>query len=418
MFRFDYKIAGSMVLSCLLLISVAAGADTLSVSPDSRFSSIQDAVNHARSGDVIFVQHATYHEGNILIDKKLNLTGIEYPEIYPGDTAEGFVVIADSVVIRGFQISDVARSYLKDRAGIRINDCRHCLIENNRLIRTFFGIYLKNARGCIIRDNEIEGVPGDEASTGNAIHLWYSKDITVERNTARGHRDGIYLEFVENSHVENNFSENNIRYGLHFMFSNNDDYRYNTFRKNGAGVAVMYSRNIIMENNVFEQNRGSSSYGLLLKDILDGQIRFNHFIENTIGIYADGSNRILYEFNEFRENGWALKILGSCSDNTITQNNFTGNTFDVMTNSKTSMNTFTGNYWSHYSGYDLDRDGVGDVPYRPVRLFSYIVGNVPSSILLLRSFFVELLNYAEQITPAVTPAFLEDRSPRMKIIKP
>lgn len=74
------------------------------------------------------------------------------------------------------------------------------------------------------------------------------------------------------------------------MFSNNDDYRYNTFRKNGAGVAVMYSRNIIMENNVFEQNRGSSSYGLLLKDILDGQIRFNHFIENTIGIYADGSN--------------------------------------------------------------------------------------------------------------------------------
>lgn len=73
----------------------------------------------------------------------MNLTGIEYPEIYPGDTAEGFVVIADSVVIRGFQISDVARSYLKDRAGIRINDCRHCLIENNRLIRTFLGSTLR-----------------------------------------------------------------------------------------------------------------------------------------------------------------------------------------------------------------------------------------------------------------------------------
>ena len=37
-------------------------------------------------------------------------------------------------------------------------------------------------------------------------------------------RDGIYFEFVSNCKIENNLSEENLRYGLHFMFSNHNDY--------------------------------------------------------------------------------------------------------------------------------------------------------------------------------------------------
>ena len=36
------------------------------------------------------------------------------------------------------------------------------------------------------------------------------------------------------------------------MFSDGNIYTHNTFRKNGAGVAVMYTRNIVMEHNTFE----------------------------------------------------------------------------------------------------------------------------------------------------------------------
>ncbi len=200
------------------------------------------------------------------------------------------------------------------------------------------------------------------------------------------------------------------------MFSNNDEYLNNTFRNNGAGVAVMFSRNIIMRDNLFEKNWGPSSYGLLLKDILDGEVTGNRFIENTIGIYADGSNRIKITGNEFRHNGWALKILGSCMDNTVNGNNFLSNTFDLITNTSTNYNRFDGNYWSEYSGYDLDKNGIGDIPYKPVKLFSMVVSNLPASIILLRSSFVDLINFAEKITPSLTPVSLADNSPLMKMI--
>ena len=63
-------------------------------------------------------------------------------------------------------------------------------------------------------------------------------------------------------------------------------------------------------------------------------------------------------------------------DNTITQNNFIGNTFDVATNAKNIKNDFNGNYWDQYAGYDLDKDQVGDIPFRPMKVFSYVIGRV------------------------------------------
>lgn len=67
-------------------------------------------------------------------------------------------------------------------------------------------------------------------------------------------------------------SEHNLRYGLHFMFSHNDQYHHNWFHHNGAGVAVMYFRQVQMTENEFGYNWGGSAYGLLLKDISDSHI--------------------------------------------------------------------------------------------------------------------------------------------------
>jgi nitrous oxidase accessory protein len=399
-----------------LMIRQPVLADTLFVSENLEIKNISEAIQKASDGDVIIVQKGFYQEGNIIINKKIKLVGIDYPVVDGGNTSEVFTILSDSVSLTGFQVQNCGVSYVKDYAGIKVDHFDYCLIENNKLTNTFFGIYLKNANHCIIKNNDIEGQAKDEFSSGNAIHTWYSKDIRVEGNSCLGHRDGIYLEFVENSTIIHNTSEKNLRYGLHFMFSNNDSYIGNTFRNNGAGVAVMFSHHIIMKENLFEKNWGSNAYGLLLKDIVDGEIVRNHFIENTIGIYGDGANRIKMEANEFRNNGWALKILGSCSGNVISGNNFISNTFDVITNNSTNYNKYDGNYWSDYTGYDLDRDGSGDVPYKPVKLFSLVAGKVPSAIILLRSPFVDLINFAEKVMPALTPQTLEDRLPLMKKI--
>ena len=377
--------------------------------------SLKKAISLAMPFDTVLVRPGEYREHNITIDKPLFLIGEQLPAIDGEHKAEIITITSDSVLIRGFQISNVGFSFTKDWAGIKLDRVSYCTIEDNLLKDSYFGIYLKKVKHTIVRNNTMRGIAKDEVNSGNGIHLWYCKDALIEGNYISGHRDGIYFEFVENSRIIDNVSEKNIRYGLHFMFSNHDDYIGNTFKHNGTGVAVMFSNFITMKNNRFLDNWGASSYGLLFKEIYDGELSGNVFKNNTTAIFADGSNRIKIIRNEFIDNGWAMNIFGNCLDNEIAFNNFISNTFDLTTNSSRNHNDYHDNYWDNYSGYDLDRDGIGDVPYRPVRLFSFVISKVPESIILLRSFFIDMINIAEKVAPVLTPQTLQDEHPKMKM---
>lgn len=176
----------------------------------------------------------------------------------------------------------------------------------------------------------------------------------------------------------------------------------------------MYSHKVKMEGNHFEQNWGSSSYGILLKEIDDSYIQNNIFQKNTVGIYLEGTSRLEIRKNIFKENGWAIKVQASCADNNFYQNNFYGNSFDVSTNGSLVLNRFYNNYWDKYEGYDMNKNGLGDVPYHPVSMYSMIVEQNPSSLMLLRSFMVTLLDKAEKAIPSLTPENLVDDKPMMK----
>jgi len=402
----------------LLLFCVSVAGGILDVGQNQTFESLKEGIISSQSGDTLYVHQGVYKEGTIVVDKPLVILGVDYP-VFDGENKYGILrVESDSVVIRGLALKDVGISYVDDNSAIRIVRSKHCTIEANKLINAFFGIYLERSSDCRIIDNHILGYSEHEMNSGNAIHLWYSNRNLIEGNHAEGHRDGIYLEFVDNSVVKNNLVENNLRYGLHFMFSDNDQYLGNTFVSNGAGVAVMFSKNITMEGNDFLDNWGGSSYGLLLKDITDSEIRNNLFSKNTTGIYGEGAIRIHITGNDFIRNGWALNILGSCNDNTINNNNFVNNTFEVATNSKRNHNNYDGNYWSENRGsYDLDRDGISDVPYRPVKLFSFMMANMESTSILMRSLLVDLINHAEKVAPVITPHNLMDSKPLMNRVE-
>lgn len=405
-----------LIVGTLSLNLSIISARQLEVCSSCEWSSIKSAVAVADVGDTLVIKAGVYKEGNILIDKPLFLKGVGYPVLDGENQTEVLTIRANGVTVEGLQIQNVGTSYIEDRAGIRVQKSKSFKLIGNKLLNTFFGIYLEHASNGLIQNNEVIGKAEQEMSSGNAIHMWYCKKVVVENNKVFKHRDGIYLEFVDQSLIKNNISEHNLRYGLHFMFSNDNEYFQNIFRFNGAGVAVMFSRRINMWENTFEHNWGRASYGLLLKEIYDAEIKDNLFRENTIGIYVEGSNRINYKKNDFRRNGWAIKISGGCLDNAIEGNNFIGNTFDLSINSSLSNNSLDGNYWSEYSGYDLDRDGIGDVPYRPVKLFNYVVNRTPEAMVLLRSLFVDIINFSEKVSPVFTPANVFDYHPRMKEI--
>ena len=198
------------------------------------------------------------------------------------------------------------------------------------------------------------------------------------------------------------------------MFSHSNSYITNVFRNNGAGVSVMYTKNVKMFNNTFDQNWGASAYGLLLKEISDSYIFNNKFTANTSAIYIEGSSRNKIEKNQFNENGWAMQIQANSMDNEVINNNFRGNTFDMGTNGSLVLNIFDSNYWDKYEGYDINKDGIGDVPYHPLSLFAVLIENNPSAMLLFRSFMITLLDKSEKVLPSITPDNFIDNKPLMK----
>lgn len=376
--------------------------------------SISQWLRKASPHDTVYVPEGEYKlPAEIRIQKPLTLLARGKVVLEAPEDQGIFRVEADSVSICGFTLRGVGRSYTEDLAAIWVNGGHHFRLENNRILNSFFAIFCTRAEKGVIANNTIIGNAVDEHSSANAIHLWYCDSVTITGNEVAHHRDGIYLEFTDHSVITGNRSRNNLRYGLHFMFSNKDRYTDNVFRENGAGVAVMFSDSIVMIGNQFLENWGGAAYGLLLKEIYDGVIRDNLFEHNTTGILAEGSVRVLYRANEFRDNGWALRLRGSSMDNEFTRNNFIGNSFDVATDRGRSANRFHHNFYQAYDGYDLDRDGIGDVPHRPVSIFSYLVSEHEASIVLLRSSFVKMLEAAERLAPAVTPELLTDEFPLM-----
>ncbi|WP_323788014.1 nitrous oxide reductase family maturation protein NosD [Psychroserpens sp.] len=405
-----------IVLFFVIFMTSSSYAFQIEVCNTCPISTVKKAIAQAKDFDTIIIKKGTYKEYGIIVDKPLTIIGKDYPVIDGELKGEIITIISDNVTVDGLFIINVGTSYTEDFAAIRVRKSKHFVIKNLVLEKLFFGIYIEKSSYGKVFHNKVIGDAVEEYNSGNGIQLWYSNHIEIEHNYVEHVRDGIYLEFSDDCIIKNNVSALNIRYGLHFMFSNDDIYQDNTFENNGAGVAVMFSKKIKMYNNIFKENWGTASYGMLLKEINDAEIIGNTFEENTIGINIEGSNRIIYKHNNFKNNGWAIKVKGACYSNTYTENNFLYNSFDIAYNSKINDNIFDRNYWSSYTGYDLNKDGVGDVPYRPVKLFSYIVNRTPETIILLRSMFIDIIDFSEKVSPVFTPDNLLDNNPLTKKI--
>lgn len=410
--RINYRFI--FFIACFLfLVTENSFAKTIHVGKGKTFTSIKKALSFAQSGDTIIVNAGVYKEGNIIIDKPLHFVGKDYPILDGENKHEILSIKSDDVSINGFRIQNSGRMAMSDPGGIKVYDAKNVTIEKNILTNNYFGIYLQYAANCIIKNNVIKASQKEENQSGNGVHCWKSDSLQIIGNKIEGHRDGIYFEFVTHSVIWRNIAKNNLRYGLHFMFSHNNAYITNYFKHNGAGVAVMFTKKVVMMNNTFEENWGDATYGVLFKELSDCYLSGNRFIKNTTGIYFDGSNRITAERNLFKGNGWGMRMQANCVDITISHNNFMGNTFDVTTNGSLTLNQFFENYWDKYEGYDLDKDKIGDVPYHPLSLYAVIVEKNPPAMLLYRSFMISLLDKSEKVLPSLTPENFVDNKPRM-----
>jgi nitrous oxidase accessory protein len=400
---FFRKSLASRPLATLLLLAILGGL--ASHAQTSGFDLAQ-ALAEAGDGDTIVIPAGIY-DGPLSVDKSVRLIGDGWPIIDGAGEGDVLTVTVPDVTIQGLVLRNSGASLNGENAGIT-GLAPGIIVQGNRLENVLFGVYLKNAPKSVVRDNVIGGQDLDIARRGDAIRLWYCAGSLIDGNHASNGRD-VVIWFSPNSIIKRNIVEYG-RYGLHFMYSDDEIIEENVLRHNSVGAFLMYSRRLTVRRNLFYNNRGPSGYGLALKDMDDVLAEGNRFISNRRGLYLDNSPRSfnatgIVRGNLFAYNDVGVGLLALVTRNSFTQNIFHENGTQVSTDGRRELkgNVWNvgglGNYWSDYAGYDADRDGVGDVPYRSQSRFENLMDEYPELRLFQLSPVADAIDLATRAFP-------------------
>lgn len=386
--------------SFILLFLMLPSGKGMRAADEQPRSVVQQFIANAKEGDTVLVDEGIY-EGNVVIDRSVALIGRNKPTIRGNGSGSVVTITADSCTVRGFIIERSGRMLMDEDAGILVKSNDNT-IEENDLRDVLFGIYLLHAERNTVARNSIHGRKElDLGQRGSGIHIWNSNDNRFIGNVITDARDGFYIQYANRTHIEQN-SVFDLRYGVHYMYADSNVFLNNTFANNIAGAAIMYSRDILIRRNRFVHNRGFSSFGMLFQDCHNSVVDSNIVADNVVGIFFESSTGNLFRHNLIAQNDAALQMFQNSTNNTFTENNFVDNlNLLLMVGKRTEAHwnkNGRGNYWSGYDGYDLDGNGIGDVPMKIQNVFHYLEG-VNENIRLY------LYSPASQALAAATNAF-------------
>ncbi|MCP5050817.1 MAG: nitrous oxide reductase family maturation protein NosD [bacterium] len=364
-----------------------------------------------------------HYKGLLTIRKPVHLVGKD--AVFDGEGKSDVIIVAETAsgtILEGLSIIDSGRSLYRYHCGIKVEEAKNLVIKNNRFKNNLTAIYLKKSHGSKVLNNESVGLARSLSveRAGDGIHLFASKNLLIKGNRMFEHRDGTYMEYSDKVDVIGNRYGRHLRYGLHYMYSVDNRFEDNIFEECGTGAAIMYTERVVLKRNIFRNIRGSRAYGILFKDARGLLLEENVFLENTIGLYLDNSHKNIIHNNLFVANGWAIDIFSSCHSNIIYGNAFIASTYEVSSDIRRTKNHFyhpekkIGNYWDTYAGYDLDSDGLGDIPHNPVSFFGYLAKRYPDITVFAKSPVAAAIDYAERALPIVSTDGFKDKFPLIK----
>jgi len=377
------------------------------------------AMQLASAGDTIMISPGDYSE-NLIIDKPLNLIGRGHPHIHGNYQGHVLLITAPRTVVKGLKISESGTHLIDDMACIRV-EADSATISNNIITRPLHGIYVKGGSYAIIDNNKIMGRTDlISADRGNGIHLWNSKQNILSNNEISDVRDGIYFSFANSTQVYENHIHH-VRYGLHYMYSDDNNFIDNLFENNVAGAALMYSKRINFKKNVFARCRGFRAYGILFQSMDYSAASNNLIIDNSRGIFFDNCNFNDINNNIILDNDLAIQMMGNGEENKVLKNNFVNNLSNLVVDGKNSRTIWSekagGNYWSDYEGFDLDGDGIGDVPHKIQNVFQILETKIPEIRFYINSPAAEVLEMAEQALPILELGTEQDLKPMFRPVE-
>ncbi|MCA9832871.1 MAG: nitrous oxide reductase family maturation protein NosD [Thermomicrobiales bacterium] len=394
--------------------------DAIRVCESCANNDLQATIDSADEGVVIVVVGGSW--APVSIDKPLRLAGEDWPVIDAMGKGSGITIASADVTVEGFDIRSTGRSFDHEDSGIYFEGER-VRILNNRLSEVLFGVNGALGHDSEIAGNTISGQTGvSEGLRGDGLKIWYSHRVQIHNNDIRNVRDSLVWYSNECNVYEN--SVQGSRYGFHFMNSDDGVARRNSLVDNSVGIYIMYGKRFTVADNLLEGSRGPSGQGLGLKEVDGFEVTGNLIYDNRVGIYNDNSPYSIGQIgwlsdNVIAYNDSGLGIVPSARDNIYTHNSFVENLEQVTvlgSGALSSGNQWSyegvGNFWSDYSGYDADGDGVGDIPYQNTSIAEELRRTHPQLQLFRFSLAERAIDFAAQAMPLFeAEAILMDDSP-------
>lgn len=402
--------------------------DALQVCESCDYTTIDDAVAAAADGDTVHVIGGE-HDGEVVIDKPVRLIGTDGAVI--DGHGEGTVVRIESpdVLLQGFTVQNTGRSFDKEDSGVYVEGERVHVI-GNRIINSLFGVNAATSHDMVIAGNYIEGQTSVEVGLrGDGIKVWYSHRTEIYDNHVNKSRD-LLVWYSNDVKVHDNYVENG-RYGFHFMNSDDGYANHNVLVDNSVGIYIMYGKRFAIRDNLLQGSRGPSGHGLGLKEVDGAKVTGNVIYDNRIGVYIDNSPLSPNEYDYFTENLFAYNdsavgILPSARNNQFTKNSFVENLEQVTvlgTGPISGGNLWSvngvGNFWSDYSGFDADGDGIGDVAFRSELLSERLMQSHPDLQLYRYSLAASAVDFGAEAVPLFrADPLLVDDGPLVRPVLP
>lgn len=441
----------SSIATAAFLAAVASGAygADISVIADDP-AALSKAVTSAQPGDRLMLQPGVYR-GPVRVSKPLIIEGGHGVKLLGSGQGTVLTLDAAGITVRALEISGSGRDLSAMDSGVFATEgATGAVIENNFIRDNLYGVYLHGSKDAVAKENRIEGTRTDRLSeSGNGVTVWNAPGAKVIGNDIRYGRDGI----ATNASKRNVFADNtfrNLRFAIHYMYTNDSEIRGNRSFGNAVGFAIMFSSRLKILDNVSD---GDRDHGLLLNFANSSRITGNTVrgrlqpasrwtaagtrgsedgmlpadaasAEETTGerigpekcvfIYNANKNRLLR--NEFNGCEIGIHFTAGSEGNVISENSFINNRNQVKYAGTRYVDWSAngrGNYWSDNQAFDLNGDGVGDNVYRPNDIMDKVLWTAPQAKILTSSPAVQVIRWAQEQFPAILPGGVADKFPLM-----